>query len=429
MITEMYMPKNGMDMTEGTIVRWLKEVGDRVEADEPIMEIETDKITMEAESPGSGVLLKKLYEAGDTVPVLTVLGYIGEPGDPIPDGEAAPAAAEGQAPAAEEQSPAAAGEEAAKIPATPHARQLAAEKGIPLACVEPGGSEGQILASDVEKAANSTGVARAIAAERGVKLNTVEGSGEGGRVTKADLSPAEAPAKPEARKVEVRSASRKLSGMRRVIAKRMLESHTNIPTVTQNTRVDVTRLLELRRAFNVERESRVSINDFVVLAVALATRENERIRMQFAGAEYKLLDEVNVGVAVSTDDGLLVPVVRGADAMTLTEIAAETKRLAAAARGNTLRPDDLGDARITISNLGMFGVHSFTPIINEPESAILGVCAPEDRLQLDENKQISVHKIMMICLTYDHRILNGTEAAMFSNRVKELLEHPYRLLS
>ena len=154
MITEMYMPKNGMDMTEGTIVKWLKEEGERVRADEPIMEIETDKIVMEAEAPGSGVLLKKLYREGDTVPVLTVIGYIGEEGDALPTekGGGAPAAdvpaAENPAPAAE--APAADGE---KIAATPHARQLAAENGIPLRCVSPSGSEGQILASDVQAAA------------------------------------------------------------------------------------------------------------------------------------------------------------------------------------------------------------------------------------------------------------------------------------
>ena len=386
MITETFMPKNGMDMTEGTIIRWLKEVGDRVEADEPIMEIETDKITMEAEAPGSGVLLKKLYEAGDTVPVLTVLGYIGEPGDPVPSAEEASSHAEGPVPPAEERCPAAAEKrEASGIPATPHARRLAAEKGIRLSDVRPSGSEGQILASDVEKAAG-------------------------------------------VRKVAVHVTSRRISGMRRVIAKRMLESHTNVPTVTQNTRVDVTQLLDLRRSFNAGRENRVSVNDFVLRAVAIAARENERIRMQFAGTEYRLLDEVNTGVAVSTEDGVLVPVVRGADGMTLTQIAAETKRLAAAARENTLRPDELGDACITVSNLGMFGVHSFTPIINEPESAILGVCAPEEQLRMDGDGRISVHRMMMLCLTYDHRVLNGTEAALFSNRVKELLEDPDRLL-
>ncbi|MBR4548361.1 MAG: 2-oxo acid dehydrogenase subunit E2 [Oscillospiraceae bacterium] len=431
MITEMYMPKNGMDMTEGTIVKWLKEEGERVRADEPIMEIETDKIVMEAEAPGSGVLLKKLYREGDTVPVLTVIGYIGEEGDALPTekGGVAPEAdapaAENPAPAAE--APAAAGE---KIAATPHARQLAAENGIPLRCVSPSGSEGQILASDVQAAAHSTGVARAVAANGGVQLNTLTGTGEGGRITKADVEAAAAPAeKPAAHKVEVRCEKRALSPMRRVIAKRMLESHTDIPTVTQSTLVDVTRLMALRAELNEDRECRISVNDFVLRAVALATAENERIRMQFDGSEYSLFADTHIGMAVSTPDGLLVPVIRNADRLTLTEISCEARRLARSARENQLRREDLGNARLTISNLGMYGVHSFTPIINEPESAILGVCAAEDYLALNAQGAVETRKRMMLCLTYDHRILNGSEAAEFSNRVKHLLEHPYALLS
>ena len=433
MITKMYMPKNGMDMTEGTIVKWLKEVGDPVAQDEPIMEIETDKIVMEAEAPGSGILLKKLYQDGDTVPVLTVIGYIGEAGEAIPDenttGDApqTPAAAEAPAVAVEKQ---AAAKKSEGIAATPAARQLAAENDISLTTVSASGSEGQIIRSDVQAAAHSTGVARALAANEGVKLNTLAGSGEGGRVTKADVTAAAAPReKSVPHKVEVCCERRPLSSMRKVIAKRMLESHTNIPTVTQNTPVDVTKLMKLRKELNEERESRISVNDFVLRAVAMATAEFERIRMQFHGNEYELLQEVNIGVAVSTKDGLLVPVVRGADALTLSQISAEAKRLAVSARENRLRREELGDARITVTNLGMYGVHSFTPIINEPECAILGVCAAEEYLVLNAQGQVEAHKRMMLSLTYDHRILNGTEAAEYSNRIKFLLEHPYSLLS
>lgn len=430
MITEMFMPKNGMDMTEGTIVRWLKAEGERVEADEPIMEIETDKITMEAEAPGSGILLKKLYNDGDTVPVLTVIGYIGESGDKLPEGSGAADAGQPAAEADTQDSAPAKGRDArgAFVAATPYARQLASEKGLPLSCVAPTGTDGQILGHDVAKAANSTGVARAMAAETGAKLNEISGSGEGGRVRKADLTGRdEAPsAVPAAGAAPQR---RPLTPMRKVIAKRMYESHANIPTVTQNTRVDVTRLMQLRKELNGDKESRVSVNDFVIRAVALAVTENERIRMQFSGAEYTLLDRTNVGVAVSTKDGLLVPVIHDADKKTLSQLSAEVKELAASARSGGLKKEQLGDARITITNLGMFGVHSFTPIINEPEAAILGVSAAEDYLILNERKEVEARKRMMLCLTYDHRILNGTEAAEFSNRVKFLLEHPYALLS
>ena len=232
-----------------------------------------------------------------------------------------------------------------------------------------------------------------------------------------------------ARKVAVYSERRRLTSMRKVIAKRMLESHTNIPTVTQNTQVDVTRLMALRKELNEDKSTKISVNDFIIRAVALALTEFERLCMQFSGFEYTLLKQINVGVAVSTEDGLLVPVIRDAETKSLSQISVEAKELAAKARSNKLGKDELGDARITITNLGMFGVHSFTPIINEPECAILGVCAAEDYLVLDEKKEVESRKRMMLCLTYDHRILNGTEAAEFSNRIKNLLEHPFTLLS
>ena len=265
-----------------------------------------------------------------------------------------------------------------------------------------------------------------------LKLNQIKGSGEGGRVTREDVVAARTASEsktPESRTVKVSCVRKPLSGMRRVIAKRMLESHTNIPTVTQNTPVDVTRLMALRREMNEERGSKISVNDFILKAVAIATAESERIRMQFSTSEYSLLEQVNVGVAVSTSDGLLVPVIRDADRKSLVQISAEAKQLAIKARENRLKPDELGDARITVTNLGMYGVHSFTPIINEPECAILGVCAAEDYLVLNSQNQVEGRKRMMLCLTYDHRILNGTEAAEFSNKVRDLLEHPFRLLS
>lgn len=287
MITEMYMPKNGMDMTEGTIVKWLKNVGDRVVLDEPIMEIETDKITMETESPGSGILLKKLYDDGATVPVLTVLGYIGEAGDKLPEGTEAPEGASVPpqgAPASAEASPAAPASGEAACAATPHARKLASDKGISLSSVAATGRDGQITAGDVQAAANSTPVARAVAARNGVKLNETKGSGFGGKVTRADVEGGGGAASAVAeavQEIEQVLERRNLTPMRRVIAKRMLESHTDIPSVTQSVVADVTRLTELRRELNEARGTRVSLNDFVVRAAALAVKDSERVRMQY----------------------------------------------------------------------------------------------------------------------------------------------------
>lgn len=438
MATEVYMPKNGMDMTEGTIIQWLKNEGDRVERDEPIMEIETDKITMESESPASGVLLKKLYEDGAVVPVLTVIGYIGEPGEEIPDAPAAETAVEKK-----EEAPAAAAKAEAPvkvladtnaIPATPYAKKLASDNGIDLADVQPTGRYGEIRAIDVENAVNAqpkaTPLARAMAADMGIDLKTVAGSGYRGKITSADLTPEEA-AQVEAavKEIEEILERRKLSGMRKVIAQRMSASHTEIPNVTQNIKVDVTELLALRAKINQgkEKADKVSVNDLIIKAVGKAVAEYERFRMTLEGDEYVIYNQINVGMAVGTADGLLVPVIRDVDKKSLVEVSKKAKELAGKAREGKLMPDDMGDGRITISNIGMYGTHSFTPIINQPEASIVGVCGTEDELALKDG-EVVVRKKMMICVTFDHRILNGTEVCEFESYLKNLLENPISIL-
>lgn len=439
MATEVYMPKNGMDMTEGTIIQWLKNEGDRVERDEPIMEIETDKITMESESPATGVLLKKLYQDGAVVPVLTVIGYIGEPGEEVPD---APAADEAQPEEKKEETPAAAKTEAPvkvlantnAIPATPYAKKLAADHGIELADVQPTGRYGEIRAIDVERVIHAqpkaTPLARAMAADMGIDLKTIAGSGYGGKITSADLTPAQA-AQVEAavKEIEEILERRKLSGMRKVIAQRMSASHTEIPNVTQNIKVDVTELLALRAKINQgkEKAEKVSVNDIIIKAVGKAVAEFERFRMTLEGDEYVIHNQIHVGMAVGTADGLLVPVIRDVDKKSLVEVSKKAKELAKKAREGKLMPDDMGDGRITISNIGMYGTHSFTPIINQPEASIVGVCGTEDELALQDG-EVVVRKKMMICVTFDHRILNGTEVCEFESYLKNLLENPISIL-
>ncbi|MDO4312196.1 MAG: dihydrolipoamide acetyltransferase family protein [Eubacteriales bacterium] len=438
MATEVYMPKNGMDMTEGTIIQWLKNEGDRVERDEPIMEIETDKITMESESPASGVLLKKLYEDGAVVPVLTVIGYIGEPGEEIPDAPAAETAVEKK-----EEAPAAAVKaevpvkilaSTTAIPATPYAKKIAADNGIDLAEVQPTGRYGEIRAIDVENAIHAqpkaTPLARAMAADMGIDLKTVAGSGYRGKITSADLTPEEA-AQVEAavKEIEEILERRKLSGMRKVIAQRMSASHTEIPNVTQNIKVDVTELLALRAKINQgkEKADKVSVNDLIIKAVGKAVAEFERFRMTLEGDEYVIHNQINVGMAVGIAEGLLVPVIRDVDKKSLVEVSKKAKELAKKAREGKLMPDELGDGRITISNIGMYGTHSFTPIINQPEASIVGVCGTEDELALQDG-EVVVRKKMMICVTFDHRILNGTEVCEFESCLKNLLENPISIL-
>lgn len=426
MITEVIMPKNGMDMTEGVLVRWLKNEGEKVEYEEPLFVVETDKITMESESPASGILLKKLYPDGTTAPVFTVLGYIGEAGDNIPEKNAEvafiPQNTQKSEPQPERQQ--AHGE---KVKASPKARMLAKERGVELNAVSPSGADGEITERDVKDSlASATPLARAMIADTGERP---AGSGFNGKIQKRDFAhisaPAETPADIDADDV----AYIELDPMRRTIARRMEESCRSIPSVTQDVCVDVTELLALREKINAGRDKneRITINDLVLKAVALALVQNERFRMTYDGQHYVLHSAIDVGMAVGIDGGLVVPVIRHANRLSLSALSAQAKRLTAKAKENSLLPGDMGDARISVTNLGMYGVHSFTPVINPPEASIVGVSSVEDKLVLDGDK-IAVRKVMMLSVTFDHRIVNGTEVCKFSNDVKRFLENPYSML-
>ena len=320
--------------------------------------------------------------------------------------------------------------------ATPYARALAKQRGIDLSGLSGNGPCGEIRAAEVlfaaPQKARITPLARRMAAELKIETASIAGSGYLGKVFSRDLDRARAIA-PQAAAQSVAGGQangmRPMSGMRRVIAKRMFQSHSEIPSVTQNIEVDVTELMSLRAYVNeaLEKERRISVNDFILKAVGIAVREQERFRMQLKDDAYVLHSVCNVGMAVGMDEGLLVPVIRDADEKSLSEISAEAKVYAAKARQNKLLPEDVGSGVITVSNMGMYGTHSFTPIINQPEASILGVNAAIGRLVLTE-QGVAVRKIMLLSLTYDHRIINGTEAAAFEKRVKELLESPAHLL-
>ncbi len=423
-MTEIIMPKAGMDMQEGKLIRWLKSVGDKVEFDEPIMEIETDKITMEVESPATGVILAQYGKEDSMIPVLEVIGWIGKEGEVPPAAPAAGGAA--AAPAAVEAAPAtpvasapvaAASVASGDVIATPYAKALAKEKGIDLGSVAPSGKHGEIKANDVL----ATPLAKRIADDQGVDLSAVAGSGHAGKVTKADVL-ASVPVPTAEGDVRI-----PVKGMRKVIAQRMLASHTQCPVVTQNMKVDVTKLLALRKQLNEGREQKISVNDFMIKIVARVVAESELARTQIDGDEFVVKAHANIGFAVGMDEGLLVPVIREANRYGLGEISSMAKDLAKRARAGALKPDELSGGTFTISNVGMYGIHSFTPIINQPESGILGVCAIEDELALVEG-EIVVKKVMMLSLTWDHRIMDGTGAANLQLRMKELIENPMEAL-
>ncbi len=326
------------------------------------------------------------------------------------------------------------------VAATPYALKLAAQAGIDISTVMPSGRHGEVRAADVETAIartkKATPLAKRMAEDMGVDIKSVTGTGYGGKIRSIDIMNVAAAAAGQRDKLEKAISEidevlkrYKMTGLRKVIAKRMLQSHTEIPVVTQNMEVDVTDLFKLRADINtdVDKADRISVNDLILKATAVTVRELERFRTQIEGDEYVVHNNVHIGMAVGMDEGLIVPVIKDADKKSLFEISKEAKELAKKARDNKLTPNDYGMGVMTVSNMGMYGVHSFTPIINQPEAAILGVCAPIDRLILD-NGTIAQRKIMMLSLTFDHRIINGTEAAEFELRMKYLLEHPAKLL-
>ena len=423
---EVFMPKAGMDMEEGKLIRWLKEIGDAVEKGEPIMEIETDKVAMEVESTGSGYLLAKLVDEESTVPVLKVVGYIGEKDEIVPD------TSETASSSVSEQNTKVAHEEhVSEKPqivnllskdsypaATPYARALAKENDIDLSLVTPSGLRGEIVSRDIP---NVTPLARRIAENKGIALGGFVGSGYEGKIRKEDIL--------SSRRIVGDIERIPLSNMRKVIARRMLQSHTEIPVVTQHMKVHVDRLLNLREQINIdrEREEKISVNDVMIKIVAMALREHPVFRARLEGDYLLITPDVNVGFAVGMDEGLLVPVVHDADVLPLSIISDITKKLIKKARSGNLNKEEMSAGCFTISNMGMFDMFAFTPIINQPECAILGVNAVHDELYLD-GETPKKRSYMMISLTYDHRITDGVGAAKFQKRIKEFMENPSQAL-
>lgn len=451
MAVEIIMPKAGMSMEEGTVIKWLKKIGEHVENGEPLLEIETDKTSMEVESPAAGYLIKTLKDAGDVVPVTQVIGYLGELNEKVDAaagstaGASSAAEAAKAAPAEESKAQAvsAAGaqklaSQGGKVAATPAARRIAREKGIDLGTIAGSGSFGEIKAADVlnVREVNATPLARRIAEDQNIDLGNIQGSGINGKIRKEDLGLATAAQKAEAQpaaKAEAANAGKPaaarkpMKGMRKVIMDRMLKSHLEIPPVTLNMKADVTELVALREKLNNTLGMKISINDFILRATAIALSESPNINVSLEGNEVVYKTEINVGMAVALEDGLIVPVIRDADKLSLVQIAAKSKELAGKAKNGGLLPDDYTGGTFTVSNLGMFDVLSFTPIINQPEAAILGACAIEKELKMIDDK-IESRSMMGLSLTFDHRLVDGAQAAQFLKKIKLLLQEPLRVV-
>jgi pyruvate dehydrogenase E2 component (dihydrolipoamide acetyltransferase) len=411
MAVEIRMPQLGLTMEEGTIDQWLKQEGDQVKIGDPIAQIQTDKLTSELESDTEGILLKIVAQEGEDIPVKGLLAYIGAPGESVG------IIADEVAVAVEELVPL---EVETKVEETAEA--------FP---VETGG---RIKISPL---------AKKTAKKLGVDYTNLKGTGPGGRIIQQDIikkaeepkveAPVQAsvePATAKSENVELMDGDTvvKLSGIRKTIAERMYKSHNEIPVVTQDVKIDVTKLMEFRKQLNANRETKLSVNDFMLKAVAKALKNNKNILVSLGGDKIIKRAHVNLGMAVSMDEGLIVPVIKDADKMGIEELSAAAKDLAGRAREGKLTMDEYKGSTFTISNLGMFGVESFTPIINQPDAAILGVNTIQSELDMDDEGKVFKKQVMKISLTFDHRLLDGSAAAVFQLNIKKLLEDPINIL-
>ena len=418
MAYEVLMPQLGLTMEEGTVSQWIKHEGDEVKTGDVIVEITTDKLTNEVASEHDGVMLKIVAQEGEDIPVKGLLCYIGQPGEAVGDAPAAPAAA----PAAAEVAPAAAAPAAAPVPVaaangkririSPLARKTAAKMGVDYSGIAGTGPSGRIVVKDILAAAETQKNAPAA----------------------APAAAEAAPAKKEAPKagLELMEGDTvvKLTGMRKVVAERMLASHTEIPPVTQNIKVDVTELMKFRKMLLAETGKKYSVNDLVLKAIAKCLTQHPEILVSFDEANHQIIQRkhVNIGMAVALDAGLITPVIRDADKMGLDTLSATAKDLATRAKENKLTADEYKGSTITVSNLGMFGIETFTPIINQPDSVIVGVCAIEDELQMDDEGKLSKHQVMRLSVTLDHRTLDGAVVAKFEMDLRDILQNPMSIV-
>ena len=408
------MPKLSDTMLEGTLVKWRKKAGDNVEVGDILAEVETDKATMEMESFDEGKLTELYVEEGGIIKVGDKIALI------LADGETADSSqpAAQAAPAAEKTKASA---PVAKTPVVPAPRT-----GAPAAA-------GRIKASPL---------ARKIAATRGVNLSTIAGTGPAGRIVKKDVESAPvvggggatsaAPAIRAARGIAGEEKSIALTGMRKTIAERLLASKTQIPHFYLSVTRDGGPLMALRKELNAMSEKdgsqKLTVNDFILLAAARAAAEVPKINAAYDGDAIIEYADVNLAVAVAIEDGLITPVIKKANTLTLREVSVQMKDLAAKARGKKLKPEEYQGGTITLSSLGGYGIDSFLPIINPPQSFILGVGAITKQPVVTEHDQIAIGHRMIISASGDHRVVDGAVAAEYMNALRRLVEKPALLL-
>lgn len=407
------MPRLSDTMTEGVIAGWQKKVGDTVKKGEVLADIETDKATMELESYKDGVLLYQGAKPGEKILVNDLLCIIGKPGLDVAAIVAAVKAGGGSAPGAAPAQSAA---------ATPAVAPVAAS--VPAAAVV---NEGRILASPL---------AKKLASEKGIDLRYVKGSGDNGRITKSDIDQYKpAASAPAAKSSSVPAAAAgvesfeevPVSQMRKTIARRLSESLFTAPHFYLTMRIDMDAAVAARAKINEVAPVKISFNDMVLKATALALKQHPKVNSSWLGDKIRYNHHIHIGVAVAVEDGLLVPVVRFADTKSLSQIGAEVKEYAQKAKDKKLQPGDWEGSTFTISNLGMFGIDQFTAIINPPDSCILAV-GGISQVPVVKNGQVVPGNVMKVTMSCDHRSVDGATGAAFLQTLKSLLEEPLRML-
>jgi pyruvate dehydrogenase E2 component (dihydrolipoamide acetyltransferase) len=442
MATDVMMPRLSDSMEEGTVLKWLVDVGGEVKRGEPLVEIETDKANMTYEADTDGVLVEVLAQEGETLPIGQVIARIGSADEEVAGGRSQDAGDGAQAEPAAEETESEPEEEVAEE--EPDREEAPATRELQPATSD-GGGNGRVKASPV---------ARRMAREMGLELAGIEGTGPGGRIVKADIEaaakgggtavkerPAEEPERedeaPATRDLRPAAADtdgakgqtsiQELTRLQRTVSRRMAESKATAPDFQLNMEIDMSGCVELRSRLKDVADPAPSFNDMVVKAAASALREFPRVNGAYRDGQWELYSRVNVGVAVAAQDTLIVPTIFDADQKSLGAIARDARELIGKVRDGKITPPELSGGTFTVSNLGMYGIESFSAVINPPQAAILAVGALKKKPVVDDSGRIVARDMMTVSLICDHRILYGADGAEFLARVRQLLEQPLAL--
>jgi pyruvate dehydrogenase E2 component (dihydrolipoamide acetyltransferase) len=441
-VPEVIMPKMGDAMEEGTLLKWLKSEGDEVSEGDPIAEIETDKVTMELEAEDAGTLAQLIASEGQDVPVGEAIAFIAGEGEEVPErsegggeeeaeeggeedgGGAQATATETEAPEEEEETQEEPDRQQADghFRASPIVRRLAQENDLDLSKIDGSGPAGRIVERDV-RAAMESGTAQRT--EEGAEQ--ADGQAQPEQAAQQGIQPARIPEPTEAPGTQLVEPTR----MQRVIGERMTEAKQHIPHFYATVEVRMDAAMALRKQLNEQLEEegvKLSVNDFVMKAAAVALRNYPNLNALYTSKGIELHEKVDMAMAVALDAGLITPVIRDIGSKGLATISRESKDLASRARDGKLQPDEYQGGTITVSNMGMFGVESFTAIINPPQAAIIAVSSIDRRPSYDENGEVVPASMMKLTLSADHRIANGRDGALYMSEVKRVLENPVMLM-